>query len=52
MKALLFTQDNYESVVESTKSCLALKHPDFAKYNICALSQADDSVRLYKKVKY
>ena len=44
MKALLFTEDNYESMIESTKSCMALKKPDYALYNICTLTPKNDSV--------
>jgi len=44
MKAILMTNDNYEAVVESIKSFMTLKHSDFSKHNICALSQDDDSV--------
>ncbi len=46
IKAVLFTEDNYESMVESSKSCLTLKKPEFLHYNICGISQGDDSVFL------
>ena len=44
MKALLFTNDNYESVVESTKSCMTLKRAEFTKSNICAMLKNDESI--------
>ncbi len=43
---MLIAKDNYEDMVESEKSCMTLKHPEFVKYNICALSQSDEIVTI------
>ena len=39
-------KDNYEDMVESTKSTLAIKHAEFAKTNICAMNKTEDLVPL------
>lgn len=41
----ILPKDNYEDMVESEKSCLSIKSPEFSKMNICALSQSNEMVR-------
>ena len=48
---MIMEKDNYEDMLESTKSMLTIKHPEFAKHNICALSQSDELVLFHRFIK-
>jgi len=48
---MLINKESYEDMVEAIKSKVSFKHPMLAKYNICAINQADEIVILKKYIK-